>query len=378
MIAQSHVPAEFVCPITAEVMEDPVILADGRSYERCAISQWLQTSQRSPMTGAVLEHAHMLPNVNLKALIADWKDSQTVAAAVREEETALQELPRNELGAIRARLEAAFHQEDGLTLVVERVQAVYNPDLTSAFQRKRTELQSMRGSCPVVTRYHGTTPEAAGAIARQGFCLPTPDADGDFVGKGLRVYYTEEQRQAAEEHMGDMLMFGQAIYVSTDLEKATRFAQGAVILCECALGKEKGMRQAQHGLTWSSLQSEGFDSVRALAGCQENGGCRFEEQALYHADQVLPTHIVHFRLVKSSGGALVSQPLSTENRTLAQDLSLHDLLLALSVCEDFPLVGHITQVCVRILHAQVEAVGRVRQQPRGGKDYGPRVRVMRR
>lgn len=94
------------------------------------------------------------------------------------------------------------------------------------------------------------------------------------------------------------------------------------------------MRQAQHGLTWSSLQSEGFDSVRAVAGCQENGGCRFEEQALYHADQVLPTHIVHFRLVRSSGGALVSQPLSTENRTLAQDLSLDELLLALSVCHD--------------------------------------------
>jgi len=326
MIAQSHVPAEFLCPITQEAMEDPVILADGRSYERSAIETWLRTSQRSPMTGATLEHTHMLSNINLKALIEDWKDTHTVEAAVREEETAMQELPRSELAAFRTRLEGAFQQEDGLTLVVERVQLVYNQELTSSFQRKRVDLQRLRGQCPVVTRYHGTTPAAAASIAQHGFRMPTSDNDGDFVGKGLRVFYTEEQREAAEEHMGDMLMFGQAIYVSTDLEKATRFAQGALILCQCVVGSEMTARQAQHGLTWAQLQRQGFDSVRALAGCQENGGCRFEEQALYHSDQVLPTHVVHFRLVKACGSALVSQPLSVESRVKAQNHSIDDLL----------------------------------------------------
>merc|ERR1719375_42143 len=166
MIAQSHVPAEFLCPITQDCMEDPVILADGRSYERSAIEMWLRTSKRSPMTGAALEHTHMLPNINLKALIEDWKDTRIIEAAVREEETALQELPRSELAEFRTRLQNAFRQEDGLTLVVERVQQVYNQELCSNFQRKRFELQQLRGSCPVVERYHGTTHAAAASIAQ--------------------------------------------------------------------------------------------------------------------------------------------------------------------------------------------------------------------
>lgn len=325
MIAQSHIPAEFLCPITTDVMQDPVILADGRSYERSAIEQWLASSKRSPMTGAALEHNHVLPNVNLKALIEDWKDTHTVEAVVHEEETAMQELPRQELAALRSRIEGAFQQEDGLTLVVERVQLVYNDEMKSRFRRKCAELTQIRGDCPVVTRYHGTTQAAAASIAQQGFRLPTPDADGDFVGGGLRVYYTEEQRAAAEEHVGDMLMFGQAIYVSKDLEKATRFAQGAVILCECALGSETLAREGRHGLTWAQMQREGHDSIRALAGCQEGGGCRFEEQALFHSDQVLPTHVVHFRLVKTGGSSLVSQPVSVHFRVLAESHSLQSV-----------------------------------------------------
>merc|ERR1719453_386685 len=118
-----------------------------------------------------------------------------------------------------------------------------------------------KGAANIVTRYHGTTKVAAASIAQQGFRLPTADEDGDFVGKGLRVYYTEEQRESAAEHMGDELMFGQAIYVSTDLEKATRFAQGAVILCQCALGKSKSVTTAEHDLTQATLLRQGYDSV---------------------------------------------------------------------------------------------------------------------
>lgn len=31
----------YFCPITIEIMEDPVIAADGHSYERAAIVEWL-------------------------------------------------------------------------------------------------------------------------------------------------------------------------------------------------------------------------------------------------------------------------------------------------------------------------------------------------
>ncbi|KAG6542946.1 hypothetical protein Mapa_015638 [Marchantia paleacea] len=49
-----RVPPEFVDCITQEVMQDPVITADGHSYERAAIERWLQTHDTSPITGEVL------------------------------------------------------------------------------------------------------------------------------------------------------------------------------------------------------------------------------------------------------------------------------------------------------------------------------------
>lgn len=38
-------PMSFRCPITLQVMSDPVITADGHTYERAAIEHWLQVRQ---------------------------------------------------------------------------------------------------------------------------------------------------------------------------------------------------------------------------------------------------------------------------------------------------------------------------------------------
>jgi hypothetical protein len=57
------------CPITHERMVDPVIAADGFSYEREAITKWLQTSRVSPMTGAELSHRQVVPNHALRWII---------------------------------------------------------------------------------------------------------------------------------------------------------------------------------------------------------------------------------------------------------------------------------------------------------------------
>ena len=39
---------QYVCPLTKEIMRDPVIAADGRVYEREAIKEWLETHSFSP------------------------------------------------------------------------------------------------------------------------------------------------------------------------------------------------------------------------------------------------------------------------------------------------------------------------------------------
>ncbi|CAI5521754.1 unnamed protein product [Closterium sp. Naga37s-1] len=52
------VPPAFVDCITQEIMRDPVITADGHSYERAAIEKWLMHHDTSPMTGKVLPPLH--------------------------------------------------------------------------------------------------------------------------------------------------------------------------------------------------------------------------------------------------------------------------------------------------------------------------------
>jgi hypothetical protein len=42
--------AEYKCPITQELMDDPVVAADGRLYERKELETWLATHTTSPVT----------------------------------------------------------------------------------------------------------------------------------------------------------------------------------------------------------------------------------------------------------------------------------------------------------------------------------------
>jgi len=44
----------------AEIMTDPVSTADGFTYERAAITEWLRTKDTSPKTGATLESKRVL------------------------------------------------------------------------------------------------------------------------------------------------------------------------------------------------------------------------------------------------------------------------------------------------------------------------------
>merc|ERR1712187_786193 len=51
------------CPITHELMVDPVMLDDGHSYERTAIEEWLKDNDTSPNTG------ERLPSKKLRQII---------------------------------------------------------------------------------------------------------------------------------------------------------------------------------------------------------------------------------------------------------------------------------------------------------------------
>jgi hypothetical protein len=74
------VPQEYICPITAEIMKDPVIGSDGQTYEREAITEWLTTRvARSPMTRIAMSVDDLKPNYALRAAIERWLTTHTPA-----------------------------------------------------------------------------------------------------------------------------------------------------------------------------------------------------------------------------------------------------------------------------------------------------------
>ncbi|XP_022084462.1 WD repeat, SAM and U-box domain-containing protein 1-like [Acanthaster planci] len=69
IILDDGIPDEYLCPITRELMRDPVIAADGFSYERSSIESWIRGNKTSPMTNSPLVHTNLTPNRSLKMII---------------------------------------------------------------------------------------------------------------------------------------------------------------------------------------------------------------------------------------------------------------------------------------------------------------------
>ena len=59
-----------ICPITQDVMIEPVIDREGNTYEKSAILEWLKTTNISPITRNVISASQLVPN---RALIPSYK-----------------------------------------------------------------------------------------------------------------------------------------------------------------------------------------------------------------------------------------------------------------------------------------------------------------
>ncbi|KAK8673948.1 hypothetical protein V6N13_112257 [Hibiscus sabdariffa] len=73
------IPADFCCPLSLELMTDPVIVASGQTYERAFIKNWIDLGLTvCPKTRQTLSHTNLIPNYTVKALIANWCESNNV------------------------------------------------------------------------------------------------------------------------------------------------------------------------------------------------------------------------------------------------------------------------------------------------------------
>mmetsp|Transcript_9418 Transcript_9418/g.14862 ORF Transcript_9418/g.14862 Transcript_9418/m.14862 type:complete len:134 (+) Transcript_9418:163-564(+) len=73
---RTAVPDGFRCPITQDVMTDPVMVAEsGHTYERAAITQWLESHKTDPKTNMALSTKTLIPNHGLRATIQEFFDN---------------------------------------------------------------------------------------------------------------------------------------------------------------------------------------------------------------------------------------------------------------------------------------------------------------
>ena len=120
------IPHEFHCPITGDLLEDPVVAEDERSYSRQAILGWFAQCQRlgrpttSPMTRATIG-TRLVSNRALRQAIEEYKERMDAMAAVVDSsdsdgESVRVELPAADAGPVAsvAELGQIFGQLDPL------------------------------------------------------------------------------------------------------------------------------------------------------------------------------------------------------------------------------------------------------------------------
>jgi len=73
------VPADYRCPISLELMREPVVVATGQTYDRVSIKLWMDSGHNTcPKTGQTLAHTELIPNHALRNMIAIWCKEQKI------------------------------------------------------------------------------------------------------------------------------------------------------------------------------------------------------------------------------------------------------------------------------------------------------------
>ncbi|KAM7276951.1 hypothetical protein ACFE04_018817 [Oxalis oulophora] len=139
-------PKDFVCPITTHLLDDPVTLETGQTYERKAIQEWFDIGNSTcPITRQNLQSTQ-LPKTNyvLKRLIAGWQDQNPGVVSIQsqvntpqsETETMFREtIPASSPSSV-------IHQDtmDGTTLITELRRAISNLCMSEILKESETAI----------------------------------------------------------------------------------------------------------------------------------------------------------------------------------------------------------------------------------------------
>ncbi|XP_062003657.1 U-box domain-containing protein 16 [Rosa rugosa] len=107
--SELNFPADFRCPISLELMRDPVAVATGQTYDRESIKLWIESGHNTcPKTGQTLAHTNLIPNRALKNLIAMWCREQRIPFEHAENKDKVSAVKKNKAALEATRMTASF------------------------------------------------------------------------------------------------------------------------------------------------------------------------------------------------------------------------------------------------------------------------------
>lgn len=65
-------PKEYLCPMSMEIMTEPVVTPSGVTYNRPAVEEWIDEHHSDPASKSPLLNDHLYPNLALRDMIQRW------------------------------------------------------------------------------------------------------------------------------------------------------------------------------------------------------------------------------------------------------------------------------------------------------------------
>ncbi|CAO2836615.1 unnamed protein product [Amaranthus hypochondriacus] len=180
-----NVPEEFRCPISKEIMKDPVILSTGQTYDRPFIQKWLNEGNRTcPQTQQVLSHIELTPNHLVRELISQWcKDHGTELPPPQDiSDGFVTDADRNNLNALLEKLSSTVPEQKNAAKEI-RMLTRRMPSFRSFFGESTNAL-----------------PQLLAPLTTLGSLTDHPDLQEDLVTTLLNLSIHDNNKKLIAEH----------------------------------------------------------------------------------------------------------------------------------------------------------------------------------
>lgn len=110
--SDDEIPHKFKCPISLEIMTDPVLCSDGFYYDRECIVNWLSQHHRSPMTNLELHNPSIRRDQGLAQCIERWIAEKWQIFRENEANRTLESLKEADCNEVASGMEEEYWNED--------------------------------------------------------------------------------------------------------------------------------------------------------------------------------------------------------------------------------------------------------------------------